>query len=614
MTSELNSTIIFDIETTPLPEADHLWLITLIDLHEEEKVCAYHDNPELERTGTIEDGLQRLASAKKLVGHNIQGFDLPRLEWICGFKHSAELVDTLVASRLVYSDLREKDYSRWPKGHECARHTGSHSLGAWGHRLEVAKGDYTGDFLKLDEEMLVYGKQDVVVTLALYKHLEPRLPRFQADGFTTLQLEQAFSIETEALGKQGVCFDVDGAEDLLAQLYPRKLKLEAKLAKAFPPKKILYAINKRTGKRAQRRNSEGQLVDYREEPFNPGSRLELARRLQSKYGWVPSQFTDDGKQRPAMVEEIMLQLADMYEEAKWAAELYIVNARIGILEEGRGSYLNLVKDGRIHARTMHIGTITHRCSHSRPNLGNPTSVRKPWGKEIRSLFKPEPGMLLIGGDASGLEQRMLAHYLGRWDGGRYAAIVDSGDIHSMFMEILHSVGIEVSRPETKTIEYAWLYGAGDDHLGRLGGGDYRRGRLIRASFAAKIEGMKPLLREIEHFRGRQGAVKSLDGRRVATRAKHSALNSLLQSAGAVVMRWQFIFLRQELEKRGLKWGQDYIPCLHVHDEVQGSIKSEHVSIFTQAFEESFKRVGDALNLRVPLRCEVKTGNSWLETH
>jgi DNA polymerase I-like protein with 3'-5' exonuclease and polymerase domains len=132
--------------------------------------------------------------------------------------------------------------------------------------------------------------------------------------------------------------------------------------------------------------------------------------------------------------------------------------------------------------------------------------------------------------------------------------------------------------------------------------------------ARQIQGMDPLLRGLEHFRRKAGAVSSLDGRRVATRSKHSALNTLLQSAGAVVMRWQFVLLRERCEEMGIKWGEDVRPLLHVHDEVQAALRPGLEEEYARAFTLAFEDTESALGVRIPLRCDVQFGESWLETH
>jgi DNA polymerase I-like protein with 3'-5' exonuclease and polymerase domains len=234
---------------------------------------------------------------------------------------------------------------------------------------------------------------------------------------------------------------------------------------------------------------------------------------------------------------------------------------------------------------------------------------------MRALFTALPGYRMAGGDASGLELRMLAHYLGKWDGGAYAAIVDGGDPHSLHRDAINEyTSYGVSRDQTKTIGYAWLYGAGDDKLGRIVNRDKRAGARIREALRTKIAGMDPLLRVLEERVKNGGSITSLDGRRVGVRHSHAALNSLLQSAGAVVMRWFPYFLERELSQHAVRWNEDYIPHLHVHDEIQGSIRIGKEENFKQAFSSAFQATQVDLCLRVPLRCEVKFGNNWAETH
>jgi DNA polymerase I-like protein with 3'-5' exonuclease and polymerase domains len=210
---------------------------------------------------------------------------------------------------------------------------------------------------------------------------------------------------------------------------------------------------------------------------------------------------------------------------------------------------------------------------------------------------------------------MLGHYLAKWDGGTYASVVDSGDPHSLHREAINSgTSLGVDRNTTKTLGYAWLYGAGDEKLGRIVGKDFKMGRRIRAALRNKIDGMAPLLEGLEEAVKGRGYILSLDKRRVGLRKSHAALNSLLQSAGAVVMRWFPYFLERQLASVGIRWGTDYIPHLHVHDEIQGSLRPEYMDDFRGAFERAFLDTQQELGLRVPLRCEVKFGANWAETH
>ena len=617
--------LVFDCESTALvdnPEGygktvEALHMIALADADSKDsEVLGFHDDPELPRAGSIEDAIRLLNEADVIIAHNAIGFDVPHLARLAGLKPK-KVLDTLVMARLAFSDRREQDYSLWPAGSPHRKHIGSHSLRAWGLRLDGGeeKMDYEGDFSVLDAEMLKYGLQDVVVGRQLFQYLEPLMPTFEAEGMTTVDVEHKFAQMLLDMEMRGLGFDERAAEDLLARMIPRKLELERMLHEAFPPRKEFYKVNARTGKRTQRRNSEGELVDYKLVPFNTGSRLELARRLEKKHGWVPSKFTDDRKMRPAMQEEILLELAEIYEEAKLAAELYILNARIGILENGKGSYLNMSVNGRVHGRCTHIGTITHRCAHSRPNLGNSCSVSKPWGKEIRSLWIPYEGHVMAGADASGLELRMLGHYLAKWDGGAYANEVVNGDVHQRHADAFNTVkGVNVSRSEGKTSCYALLYGSGDENLGRINGGSRNLGRAVRRAFADKIKGMDPLLKALEHFRRTTGNLKSLDGRRVAIRHSHAALNTLLQSAGATVIRWWTVLLEEECVKRGMTPGVDWCMVAHVHDEIQASLDPKFKDAYTSAVNSAFERTAKALGLRLDLEGDTHFGPNWGATH
>lgn len=558
-----------------------------------------------------------LCKSSVLAGHNITGFDIPAIRKIKGVDLTSPVEDTLIWSRLCFSDRKEQDWKLLDHGKIPPNIVGQHGLGSWGKRLGEHKTEYRGGFDTFTQEMLDYCIQDVKVNALLYHYLRPLVPGYRSlvRGIAVVDLEQWFAEFCEDLKAYGVPFDRLAADDLLRRLLVRRAELDDELQRAFPARKEMYAVNAKTGKQTYRANADGEKVDHKLVPFNPGSRQELADRLQEKYGWKPGKFTTTGD--VSMVEDILMELSTMYPEAKYAAERFIVQARIGILQEGQGSYYSLLdNEDRIHGTINHIGTVTHRCSHTKPNLGNPTSVRKPYGLDMRKLFcTAGPDYVFAGGDASGLELRMLAHYLGKWDGGAYAAVVEGGDPHNLHMEAIRSgTGFPVDRDKTKTIGYAWLYGAGDARLGAAVGKGVPAGKAIRRALRTKIQGMDPLLRGLEDRVSRIGSILSLDGRRVGIRHTHAALNSLLQSAGAVTMRWFIYLLAENLRKSGIRWGVDYIPHLFVHDELQGSLRRGLEDQFKSLFLQSFNDTKHELNLRVNLTGEVKFGRNWAETH
>ena len=95
-----------------------------------------------------------------------------------------------------------------------------------------------------------------------------------------------------------------------------------------------------------------------------------------------------------------------------------------------------------------------------------------------SCSRAGDGYKLVGCDASGLELRMLAHYLAFYDGGEYAKTVIEGDIHSLNQE---AAGLE-TRDQAKTFIYAFLYGAGDAKIGEIVGGSAREGQMLKRKF------------------------------------------------------------------------------------------------------------------------------------
>jgi DNA polymerase I-like protein with 3'-5' exonuclease and polymerase domains len=194
--------------------------------------------------------------------------------------------------------------------------------------------------------------------------------------------------------------------------------------------------------------------------FNPGSRNHIAYWLKRKYNWEPLVYTDSGE--PQLDEDVLKSLP--YPEASFLLEYFLVDKRLGQIAEGEQAWLKCVDaDGRIHGYINGNGAVTSRMSHSKPNLAQVPRVGSPYGQECRSLFTAQFGWNLVGIDASGLELRMLAHYLARYDGGEYVKAILEGDIHSFNMNAL---GL-TDRNKSKTFIYAWLYGAGDEKLGLI---------------------------------------------------------------------------------------------------------------------------------------------------
>lgn len=618
-------TLVFDIETNGLLDELHtIHCIAVADPTAPDDVAIYHDTEGITPcAGTVAEGVAYLQahieSGTRLAGHNIIGYDLPALRMLFpDFHWQTDLIDdTAVLSRLIYSDRRERDFELHAKGKIDGKYIGQHSLASWGNRLGCPKGDPGGDWSTFTQSMADYCRQDVTVNCQLLKVLEARKPLSVLGGRDTAQWETLFADWCERMGRDGVQLDRKAAQELMVRLEERKDELEAKIQEAFPPLRQPYKPYPNGKPRMMPCKIRGGKHPDKLLPFNPGSRTQLARRLQSEYGWVPKELTAKGN--PALHEKALMEVAKVYPIAADVAEYHIVKARLGVLSDGDQAYFKLCdEDDILHGRTIHIGTVTGRCAHRSPNTGNICSMRKPYGKEMRSIFIPRKGMIQAGFDADGLELRMLANRLAPFDGGEYAKAVHSGtkengtDVHSLHAQAISEIH-PVTRDEGKTVTYGWLYGGGDTLLGRLVKGGAKKGAAVRRALTKKITGMQPLLDQLAE-QTKEGSVYSLLGMRVGIRHEHAALNSQLQSDGAAVMKLVPLLVDEYLGSKGVEIGKQWIPTGHIHDEVQGSLEPGLEDIFKEAVAFSFSNAKYILNIKVPLVGTAEFGESWADTH
>ena len=561
--------MILDIETDGLlDECTKIHCIVLRDLTGSVKSFTQPD------TATIAD---ILSSNPSLVGHNIQGFDLPVIYKLHKLRYTGQVLDTLVASRLLWPDLREKDFNR--KSFPPAL-IGRHSLEAWGYRLDHHKGDFgkTTDWKEFTQEMLDYCIRDTEVTARLYQ----KICEQRCDA-RAMQLEHSFADCIDHMMQRGFTFNRTGAEQLTAKLMGQRAELDATFSSIFPP----FVDEYETPKTKKRR--------VKMTAFNPGSRQHIARALREKYKWMPKEFTETGEPK---VDESVLESLN-YPEAKPLAARFLIQKRLGQLAEGQQNWIQQVKpDGRIHGYCNHNGTVTGRCTHSGPNM-----AQVPKGPEYRGLFHAPVGWVLVGCDAAALELRLFAHYLARYDNGAYGKEVLSGDIHTANQK---AAGLP-TRAQAKTFIYALLYGAGDAKMGEIVGGGEKEGKAMRAKFMKAIPAYADLLSDVKAVANERGSLRGLDGRPIPVRNQHSALNSLLQCAGAVVMKQATVLACARTV------GRAYLVA-HIHDEMQFECPEAEAQAIASELSDSIVQSGVILNLRIPMAGDAKVGKSWADTH
>ena len=506
-----------------------------------------------------------IEQADGVVGHNLIGFDAPVLEKVWGvvIPHSKQR-DTLVMSRLWNPSLE-----------------GGHSLDSWGKRFgdeKIEFSDYDGG---LSEEMIIYCEQDVKLTTRLYKHL---LNQLDTEGFTgeCVDLEEKVAIITAQQERNGFMLDVEPATLLWQDITHRMRQITAELQIVFPPI-VEERWSEKTEKRLKDRVTE----------FNVGSRKQIAERLQA----VGVKFKKTTEKGNIIVDEKVLEGIDI-PEAKLIHEYLMLQKRSAQID----SWLSFVKDGRVHGRVITNGAVTGRMTHHSPNMAQCPAVTVPYGKDMRSFWCVPEGYKLVGIDASGLELRMLAHYM-RDD--NYTKEILNGDIHTANMK---AAGL-TDRSQSKTFIYAFLYGAGAARIGQVVGGGYKEGQKLIDSFLRNTPALARLRERVAKF-ALAGTLPSLDGRLLRVRSEHAALNCLLQGAGAVVMKKALVLLASRLSTYDIP----YKLVANVHDEFQIEVPENFADVVGKAAVRAIRDAGTELSLRCPLDGKYNVGNNWAETH
>ena len=334
--------------------------------------------------------------------------------------------------------------------------------------------------------------------------------------------------------------------------------------------------------------------------FNPTSRDHIAWILQNRLKIILTQTTTTGK---LIIDEITLKEIS-HPFCKLCAKALDLKKKLGMISQGVNAWLKLcTAKGRIHHHCS-VSTNTFRCAHRKPNL-----AQVPAEPQFRELFTATPGHVMVGADLSGIELRMLAHYLGRYDGGRYADILINDDIHQV-----NADKIGISRRQVKTVTYAFLYGAGNLKLGLSYDPQLapdkasKKGAEIRKAYVKAIDGLADLLEAVKQ-KSTAGYLLAIDSRRVLVDSTHKALNYLLQcSAGIIAKRWMVI------ADESIRYNSHTHQLAFVHDELQYETKPDNAQILMSILEESAKLAGEYYNLRCPIAAESKTGLNWAEVH
>ena len=603
--SSVEKWYVFDLETNGLyDDVNEIFCIVIHDVTRN-KTITYRPN-------AIDSAIEHLNSADVLIGHNIIFYDIPVLQklkpsFVLDKQH---VIDTLICTRLIWpkEKLFESDtnaYTHVPGGLK-----GSASLKAWGYRLSDYKIDFK-DFTSFSEEMLSYCVQDVNVTTKLFEHIQK-----QTVAESCLELEHTFASCIERQIRSGFPFDIDAALTFVDELEDRKRILENQLCELFPPITHEEWFTPKVNN-AKRGYIKGQpFCKTRTEKFNPGSRQQIVDRLHKKYGWIPETRTEKGN--PILNDDVLEKLP--YPEAKPLSEYMLLKKRLGQIKDGNNAWIKLVSpDGFIHGDVVTNGCITGRCSHRNPNTAQIPAAYSPYGKECRSLFHAPDDWILIGSDAKALELRCLAGYLAFWDGGEYGQMVtdDSVDIHTYNQE---KFGVE-TRDISKRLLYAVLYGAGFLKAGSIVDPNEKNPETLKQlgknainSFMTGVPALQKLKQKLAENLIARGYLLGLDRRPLYCRSDFKALNVLLQSCGAVLMKQVVINIHDNLGKAGFIYGVDWHQHGMIHDEIQLSCRPGIQNDIIQLVLNAFPVAGNTFNFQCKIEGDAKTGYTWYDTH
>jgi len=571
--------LMFDIETNGLAPTK-VWCIVTKDI-DTGSVVTYVE-------GQWSQFNKAIAQAQEVIGHNIIGYDIPACKRILKTDFSTvKITDTLVMSRLA-NPQRE-----------------AHSLGHWGEKLGYPKGDYS-DWTQYTPDMLTYCKQDVTVNHEVYKALLKELDEFSSDS---LELEHGVQSIIQEQVRNGWLLNQPKARDLVAELQEKSYELEEVVQQVFLPlptyiKEIVPKFKKDgstsivglkfLGERWEEVGGPFSRIDW--PVFNLASRQQIGRYLKH-FGWKPKTFTETG--HPIVSEDVLKNVKGI-PEAELIASYLLVGKRIAQVR----SWLEATDEttGRVHGYVNTNGAVTGRMTHSKPNLAQVPSSSSLYGPECRGCWIVNSGYKLVGIDASGLELRMLAHYMNDPD---YTNTILTGDIHTANQK---AAGLD-TRNQAKTFIYAYLYGAGDEKIGSIAGGGRAAGKRLKDSFLKATPALATLKDNVAVSAGK-GYVTGLDGRKIFIRSEHAALNSLLQSAGALIMKQALLIL----DKYAKLWRLDYKFVGNIHDEFQVEVREDQADRFGSLAASCIEAAGIHFKLRCPLAGDFKVGNTWAETH
>lgn len=614
---------VMDIEANGLLDTvSSIWMIVLKPLGEDEFVVFSDQAPGARALQDFPKWADE--NIELLIAHNGIRYDNEVLFRLLDWEPKCKVHDTMIMSKLL-NFVRPATQRR-------------HSLKMWGQALGEYKDDYEGGFDAYNDEMLAYCKQDCVVTEKVYTSLLQEIAQ-QKHGLSdvkkeyfkkALQTEHFISQLSAQQTRDGWLFDFDGCQVLIEEITDKMLEIEeavephlSDITKILDPEpktakykqngeytaasaKVIsgfvgYTVSPADALKANPPVSPGQ--EFQRTEIIPASlgNQDVVKEYLETLGWVPDEWNWKKiggqfiKQSPKFTDKSLSRVG--HPHADMINEYYMLRQRRSILN---GWMTQKDGDGRLRGDVQDMGAASFRQTHK--IMVNIPSGKAPYGKEIRELFIVPEGKVIISADGSAYQIRILAHYL---KSDEYTDIVLNKDPHQR-----HADAMGVSRDLAKPIFFATLFGAGAGKVGNILGTNQKDGGQKRQALLNGIPGMNRLLAQIKNFVNSHGYIPGVDGRRVFPESDYKALNYLIQSCEACLMKRTIMKIAEGFKEAGI----DSKQLLFYHDECSWEIDVAHVEVATKIIEEAFAEAPKDYGVNLMEAGDIVTGDNYYAVH
>jgi len=358
---------------------------------------------------------------------------------------------------------------------------------------------------------------------------------------------------------------------------------------------------------------ETLIFSYSNGPFNINSTKQLGELLFEKLGLPPVKKTKTGYSTNA----------DVLEKLKGKHPIVSAIMDYRMLTKLKSTYADglmhaIGADGRIHTTFQNLVTATGRLSSTEPNLQN-IPVRSDLGAEIRKMFIPKAGCVLVDADYSQIELRVLAHIAG--DETMRQAFRSGMDIHTATASQVFNIPAEevtpLQRRHAKAVNFGIVYGISEFSLAEDIGVSRYEAKSYIDGYLANYRGVKAYMKKVVDDARENGYTQTLYGRRryipelkssnfnIRQGAERIALNTPIQGSAADLIKLAMIQVDKALSEQY----PEARLLLQVHDELIVECPKEIAEDVSRLISEKMEQVA---TLQVPLLAEAKWGNSWYE--